>query len=86
MTWELVIDGLETIFRFIAGSQDDFVNLSCKDRVPRFGANSTVDNAWITDIIVLGVGICFGMIHCTAWGYPFPTHTGCRCGKYHVSL
>ena len=74
-TWELVIDGLETIFRFIAGSRDDFVNLSCEDRVPRFWANSTADNAWIADIIVLGIGICFGAIHCIAWGFPFPTHT-----------
>ena len=73
-TWELVINGLETIFRFIASSWDDFVNLSREDRVPRFWANSTVDNAWIADIIVLGIGICFGAIHCTAWGFPFLTH------------
>ena len=23
---------------------------------------------------MLGVGICFGAIHCIAWGFPFPTH------------
>ena len=24
---------------------------------------------------MLGVGICFGAIHCIAWGFPFLTHT-----------
>ena len=75
MTWELVIDGLETIFRFIAGSQDEDVNLSREDRVPRFWANSTGNDFVTADLIVLGVGICFGAIHCIAWGFPFPTHT-----------
>ena len=27
------------------------------------------------DIIVLGVGVCFGAIHCIAWLFPFPTQT-----------
>ena len=65
---------METILRFIAGSQDEDVNLSCKDRVPRFWANSTTDNAMIADIIMLVVGVCFGVIHCIAWGFSFPTH------------
>ena len=75
LTWESVLDGLKTILRFIAGDQDRDVNLSREDRVPRFWANSTENNAMIADIIMLGVGICFGAIHCIAWGFPFPTHT-----------
>ena len=70
-----VFDGLLMILRFIAGSQDDDVNLTREDRVPRFWANSTMDNTRIADIIMLGVGICFGAIHCIAWGFSFPTHT-----------
>ena len=75
LTWKSVFDGLETIFRFIAGYQDEVVNLSHEDRVPRFWANSTENDFMIADIIMLGVGICFGAIHCIAWGFPFPTHT-----------
>ena len=75
LTWKSVFDGLVTIFWFIAGRQDEDVNLSRGDRVPRFWANSTADNVMIADIIMLGVGICFGAIHCIAWGFPFPTHT-----------
>ena len=75
LTWKSVFDGLETIFRFIAGYQDEVVNLSHEDRVPRFWANSTGGDFAIADLIMLGVGICFGAIHCIAWGFPFPTHT-----------
>ena len=74
-TWESVLDDLETILGFIAGSQDRDVNLSREDSVPRFWANSTGTDFMIADIIMLGVGICFGVIHCIAWGFPFPTHT-----------
>ena len=74
-TWRAVGKGFGTILRFIAGSQDEDVNLSREDRVPRFWANSTADNAGIANIIMLGVGICFGAIHCIAWVFPFPTHT-----------
>ena len=73
--WESVFDGLVTIFVFIAGGQDEGFNLSREDRVPRFWANSTEENIVIADLIMLGVGICFGAIHCIAWGFPFPTHT-----------
>ena len=24
---------------------------------------------------MLGVGVCFGAIHCISWGFSFPTHT-----------
>ena len=74
-TWELALDGLGRILGFIAGSQDEDVNLSREDRVPRFWANSTGNDFVTADLIVLGVGICFGAIHCIAWGFPFPTHT-----------
>ena len=66
--------GFGTILVFIIGGQDKDVNLSREDRVPRFWANSTTGNAGIAEIM-LGVGICFGAIHCIAWGFPFPTHT-----------
>ena len=75
LTWESVFYGLRTIFWFIAGYQDEGVNLSREDKVPRFWANSTVNSVLIADFIMLGVGICFGAIHCIAWGFSFPTHT-----------
>ena len=28
----------------------------------------------IADVIMLGVGVCFGAIHCIAWHFSFPTH------------
>ena len=68
-------DGLEVISNFIVGFQDNDFNLSSKDTVPRFWANSTGNDFWITDIIMLGVGICFGAIHCIAWGFSLPSHT-----------
>ena len=45
-------DGLEAILVFIAGNQDQDVSLRHEDRVPRFWANSTADNAMIADIIM----------------------------------
>ena len=74
-TWELALDGLERILGFIAGNLDQDVNLSREDRVPRFWANSTENNATTAYLIMLGVGTCFGAIHCIAWDFPFPTHT-----------
>ena len=67
-------NGLGTILDFIVGNQDDNVNLSHEDRAPRFWANSTENNVLIADLVVLGVGVFFGAIHCIAWGFPFPTH------------
>ena len=68
------IRGLERIVIFIAGGQDDYVDLSDEDRAPRFWANSFSDDAERADKIVLGVGVCFGAIHCISWGFSFPTH------------
>ena len=64
----------DMIVQYIGGIQDDDVNLSREDRVPRFWANSTENNAMIANLIALGVGVCFGAIHCIAWGFSFPTH------------
>ena len=75
LTWKELGDGLEMIFRFIIGLQDDVVNLSREDRVPRFWANTTNDEHLAADAIVLGVGVFFGAIHCIAWVFSFPTHT-----------
>ena len=67
-------NSLETIYRIIVGFQDDDVILSRKDRVPRFWADNNSDDVVIADFIVLGVGVCFGAIHCIAWFFSFPTH------------
>ena len=72
------IDGksmLEKIIIFIVGGQDEDVNLSREVRVPRFWANSNSEkDVTVADVIVLGVGICFGAIHCIAWSFSFPAH------------
>ena len=73
-TWEAIGKGLERIVIFIAGGQDGKVDLSREDRVPGFWANGS-DEQVIADMIVLGVGVCFGAIHCISWGFSFPTHT-----------
>ena len=75
LTWEEIGEGLEVIFYFIAGGQDRDVDLRSEDRVPRFWADSSWSDAQRADIIVLGVGVCFGAIHCISWGFSFPTHT-----------
>ena len=72
-TWEAIGKGLERIVIFIAGGQDGKVDLSREDRVPGFWANGS-DEQVIADMIVLGVGVCFGAIHCISWGFSFPTH------------
>ena len=42
--------------------------------MPRFWANSSISDAQRADLIVLGVGVCFGAIHCISWVFSFPTH------------
>ena len=66
--------GFGTILDFIASDQDGKVNLSGEDRVPRFWANSAENDYITADLIMLGVGVCFGAIHCIAWHFSFPTH------------
>ena len=70
---EAFIGSLRMIFMIIIGAQDD-VNLSNKDRVPRFWANSASGDQVTADLIVLGIGVCFGVIHCIAWHFSFLTH------------
>ena len=72
-TWEEILNILERIYMFIAG--DGSVDLSGEDREPRFWGNSTYNEQTIADLIVLGVGVCFGAIHCISWDFLFPTHT-----------
>ena len=72
LTWEAISSGLETIFNFITGIQDEGVNLSREDRVPRFWANGTRDNAGIADLIMLGVAFVLG--HCL--GFPISDSHG----------
>ena len=74
LTWKAIGEGLAMIFEFILGSQDYHVNLSHRDRVPRFWANSDGGEVIIADLIVIGVGVCFGAIHCIAWDFSFPAH------------
>ena len=74
-TWEEIHDVLKMIYKFIAGLQDHYVDLGREDRVPRFWANSSWREMARADSIVLGVGVCFGAIHCIAWSFSFPTHT-----------
>ena len=59
---------------FIISDQDRKVNLRREDRVPRFWANSAENDYITADLIMLGVGVCFGAIHCIAWHFSFPTH------------
>ena len=74
LTWEAIGRGLRIIVEYIVGDQDMDVNLSGKDRVPRFWNNSADNEQVIMDPIVLGIGVCFGAIHCIAWGFSFLTH------------
>ena len=60
---------------FIVGNQDEGVNFSHEDRVPRFWADNSDGNVVSANFIVVGVGVCFGAIHCIAWHFSFPTHT-----------
>ena len=62
------------IYKFIASVQDNDVSLGCEDRVLRIWANNTDNNAANAVLILLGVGVCFGAIHCTTWLFSFPTH------------
>ena len=74
LTWKAIRKSLETAVVIIVGAQDQDVDLSREDRVPKFWADSSVDgNIGSADFTVLGVGACFGAIHCIAWDFSFPT-------------
>ena len=74
LTWREFAVGLVIIAVFIGGLQDEAVDLSREDRVPRFWADSDETDAERADKIMIGVGVCFGAIHCISWGFSFPTH------------
>ena len=76
LTWEAIGKGLKMVLSLIIFGQKENVDLSREDRVPRFWADSA-DRSYVgvADGIVLGVGVCFGAIHCIAWIFSFPTHT-----------
>ena len=75
-TVDAIGKSMQTVINFVAGFQDNAVDLSREDRVPRFWADGDGNESWIADQIVLGVGVCFGGIHCIAWHFHFPTHGG----------
>ena len=75
LTWETVGEGLKTILWLILGAQDENVDLNREDRVPRFWSDDQSGYSMIADVVVLGVGICFGAIHCIAWLFSLPTYT-----------
>ena len=76
LTWKAVGKDLETISTLIVGGQiDEDIDLRHEDRVPRFWSDTTNDDVITAHIIMLGVGVCFGAIHCIAWHFSFPTHT-----------
>ena len=79
MEWKLTLkaigESLKTLFVLIVTGDGD-VDLSRKDRVPRFWADDRRGEYYfIADGIVLWVGVCFGAIHCIAWHFSFPTPT-----------
>ena len=77
MEWKLTLkaigEGLEILLELIVAGEGD-VDLSRENRVPMFWAdNQSGEYVPIADGIVLGVGVCFGAIHCIAWHFSFPT-------------
>ena len=71
-TWKAVLKNMYHIF---TGGADKHVDLSRRNRVPRFWANSDNKQAETANITVNVVAGCFGAIHCIAWDYSFPTRT-----------
>ena len=75
LTWKAVHKGLRTMAIFIGGGQDEDVDLRREDQVPMFWANSTRGGAKNAGVAFAYVGALFGVIHCLAWHFSFPTHT-----------
>ena len=74
-TLEEIGEGLQTLVKLIVTGEGN-VDLGREDRVPRFWADDRRGGyVVIADGIVLGVGVCFGAIHCIAWYFSFPTPT-----------
>ena len=76
LTLKVIGESLKTLFQLIVAGEGEKVDMSRKDRVPMFWADDRRGEYFlIADGIVLGVGVCFGAIHCIAWHFSFPTHT-----------
>ena len=76
LTLKAIGEGLETLLTLIVAGSVNGVDLSREDRVPMFWADDQRGEYYfIADGIVLGVGVCFGAIHCIAWHFSFPTST-----------
>ena len=76
LTLKAIGEGLKTLLTLIVTGENDGVDLSREDRVPMFWADNRSDDYFIiADLIMLGVGVCFGAIHCIAWHFSFPTPT-----------
>ena len=76
LIWKAIGKGLKRILTLIVGGQEDEdIDLSREDRVPRFWGDTTGEDVIISNVIMLGVGVCFGAIHCIAWHFSSPTHT-----------
>ena len=80
MEWKLTLktigESLKALYLLIVTGEGNEVYLSDEDRVPMFWAdNRSSEYVLIANGIVLGVGVCFGAIHCIAWHFSFPTPT-----------
>ena len=75
LTLEEIGEGLQTLIMLIVTGEGEKVDMSRENRVPMFWADDRSENFFPADIIVLGVGVCFGAIHCIAWHFSFPTPT-----------
>lgn len=65
----------ERIGVYIAGDQDDYVDLRKCTRVPTFWAGKADGSDFaIADVTALVVAMVFGAVHCIAWDSEFQSH------------
>jgi hypothetical protein len=70
------LDWLDGVLHFIAGTQDDMIDLHRSLKVPMFYSGKPEDkDVAIADGITLAAGVIFGAIHCVAWSFSFSSHT-----------
>ena len=76
LSLKVIGESLKTLCQLIVAGEGEKVDMSRKDRVPMFWADDrSGDHFAIADFTVLGIGVCFGAIHCIAWHFSFPTPT-----------
>lgn len=71
-------DWWEEIGKAIIGTQDNWVDLHQRRKVPKFySGNPEMSGATFTDCLTLAAGVIFGAIHCIAWTFDVssPTET-----------